>query len=261
MAERRMFAKTIIDSDAFLDMPLSTQALYFHLSMRADDDGLINSPKKIMRMIGAAEDELRVLISRKFIIPFESGIVVIKHWKIHNYIRRDMYNPTKYKEEFESLTLDENNSYTLGVTEPLRTCNEPVAIPSTQDRLGKDSLGKNKKNIVGKPDYAAIIARLNEKAGTNYKPGSSKTQTCINARFNEGFTLEDFETVIDKKCDEWIGTDMEKYLRPETLFGPKFESYLNARAIKPKAKQNSFTSHQRSDTTDYDALAKKIFVN
>ena len=84
MAERRMFAKTIIDSDAFLDMPLSSQSLYFHLSMRADDDGFINNPRKIQRMIGASDDDLKLLIAKRFIIPFESGIVVIKHWRIHS---------------------------------------------------------------------------------------------------------------------------------------------------------------------------------
>lgn len=115
--------------------------------------------------------------------------------------------------------------------------------------------------IVGKPDYAGIISHLNDKAGTRYRPGSGKTQGYINARYNEGYTLEDFKTVIDKKCEEWIGTDMEKFLRPETLFGPKFESYLNARTSKPKAKQNSFTSHQGPDTIDYEALKRKIYAN
>ena len=95
MAERRMFAKTIIDSDAFLDMPQSTQLLYFHLAMRADDDGFINSPKTIMRIVGAKDDDLKVLFSKKFLIPFESGIVVIKHWRIHNYIQKDRYHETK----------------------------------------------------------------------------------------------------------------------------------------------------------------------
>ena len=99
MAERRMFAKTIIDSDAFLDMPLSTQALYFHLSMRADDDGFINNPKKIQRMVGCSDDDLKLLCAKNFIIPFESGIVVIKHWRIHNYIRNDRYKPTTYADE------------------------------------------------------------------------------------------------------------------------------------------------------------------
>ena len=94
MADRRMFAKTIIDSDSFLDMPLSTQALYFHLSMRADDDGFINNPKKVQRMIGCSEDDLKLLVAKNFIIPFESGIVVIKHWKIHNYIRGDFTDGT-----------------------------------------------------------------------------------------------------------------------------------------------------------------------
>lgn len=118
MAERRMFAKTIIDSDAFVDMPLSTQALYFHLSMRADDDGFINNPKKIQRMIGASDDDLKMLIAKRFIIPFESGIVVIKHWKIHNYIRGDRKKDTVYPEEMALLTEKENGAYSLITEEP-----------------------------------------------------------------------------------------------------------------------------------------------
>ena len=113
MAERRMFAKTIIDSDAFLDMPLSTQALYFHLSMRADDDGFVNNHKNIRRMIGCSEDDIKLLAMKKFIIPFESGVVVIKHWKIHNYIQKDRYKETKYKDEKSMLLLDKNDSYSL----------------------------------------------------------------------------------------------------------------------------------------------------
>lgn len=134
MAERRMFAKTIIDSDAFLDMPLSTQALYFHLSMRADDDGFINNPKKIQRMIGASEDDTKLLIMKKFIIPFESGIVVIKHWKIHNYIRSDRYKETVYLEEKATLNTDNNKAYTIGTPDGNQM--------DTQVRLGKDSIDK-----------------------------------------------------------------------------------------------------------------------
>jgi hypothetical protein len=95
MAEKRMFAKTIIDSDAFLEMPQSTQLLYFHLAMRADDDGFVNNIKSIMRNIGCKEDDAKVLIAKRFIIPFESGVVVIKHWRIHNYIQKDRYKQTK----------------------------------------------------------------------------------------------------------------------------------------------------------------------
>ena len=144
MAERRMFAKTIIDSDAFLDMPMSTQALYFHLSMRADDDGFINNPKKIQRMVGATEDDLKLLIAKNFIIVFESGVIVIKHWKIHNYIRNDRYKPTVYQEEFKSLSTKNNGSYTLGIPDD----NHLVYQMDTQVRLGKDSIGKvNKKEV------------------------------------------------------------------------------------------------------------------
>lgn len=143
MAERRMFAKTIIDSDAFIDMPLSTQALYFHLSMRADDDGFINNPKKIQRMIGATDDDLRLLIAKRFIIPFESGIVVIKHWKIHNYIRNDRYKPTVYEEERKQLETKDNGAYTEVEAVGIPSGNQVVYQMETQVRVGKDSIGKD----------------------------------------------------------------------------------------------------------------------
>lgn len=106
-----MFAKTIIDSDAFLDMPLSTQSLYFHLSMRADDDGFVNNPKKISRMIGCGEDDLKLLIGKRFLLYFESGVVVIKHWLIHNTIRKDRKTPTNYQDEYKQLDEKDNGSY------------------------------------------------------------------------------------------------------------------------------------------------------
>lgn len=145
MAERRMFAKTIIDSDAFIDMPISARLLYYDLSMRADDDGFINSPKKIVRMIGASDDDIKLLIAKKFIIPFENGVVVIKHWKIHNYIRKDTYKPTNYKEQLSTLTTDENNAYTQALPMPVTGRIESVDEPWTQVRLGKDRIGKNNK--------------------------------------------------------------------------------------------------------------------
>ena len=142
MAERRMFAKTIIDSDAFLDMPMSTQALYFHLSMRADDDGFINNPKRIQRMIGASDDDLKLLIAKAFLIIFESGVVVIKHWKIHNYIQSDRYKPTVYAEEKSLLDVKKNKAYTLN-----GECIQNGYITDTQDRLGKDRLGKDRLEL------------------------------------------------------------------------------------------------------------------
>ena len=112
MAEKRMFTKKIVDSDAFLDMPLSTQALYFHLNMRADDDGFINNPKRIQRSIGASDDDLKLLLAKRFLICFDSGVIVIKHWRMHNTLRRDRYSPTQYQEELAMLNVKENNAYT-----------------------------------------------------------------------------------------------------------------------------------------------------
>lgn len=143
MAERRMFAKTIIDSDAFLDMPISARLLYYDLSMRADDDGFVNSPKKIMKIVGASVDDFNILLARKFILNFDSGVVVIKHWRIHNLIRWDRYKETNYLEEKSQLKLDENKAYTLSDKgTPLITGNQMA----TQVRLGKVSIGKNSIN-------------------------------------------------------------------------------------------------------------------
>ena len=151
LAERRMFAKTIIDSDAFVDMPLSTQALYFHLSMRADDDGFINNPRKVQRMIGASDDDMKVLLMKRFLIPFDSGIVVIKHWKIHNYIRSDRYKPTVYAEEKALITSKENGAYTEVSTIGIPSDNQTVYQMDTQVRLGKVSKGKDRKEKKAQP--------------------------------------------------------------------------------------------------------------
>lgn len=140
-----MFAKTIIDSDLFLDMPSSTQCLYFHLSMRADDDGFINNPKKIQRMVGSGDDDLKLLIAKNFIIPFESGVVVIKHWKIHNYIQKDRYKETLYKDEKLQLSTGKNKEYILGIPNDNNMdtkCIHDVSNSETQVRLGKVRLGK-----------------------------------------------------------------------------------------------------------------------
>ncbi|MFS7259429.1 DnaD domain-containing protein [Carnobacterium divergens] len=149
MAQRRMFSKTIVSSDLFLDMPKSTQALYFHLNMNADDDGFIGSSKMIMRMIGASDDDMRLLLAKKFVFEFDSGVVVVKDWRIHNQIRKDRHKQTIYTDEFQQLQAVENNSY-----ERLPVGCQEVALGKV--RLGKVSLGKSRldkdneepKNIV-----------------------------------------------------------------------------------------------------------------
>lgn len=142
MAERRMMSKKIVDSDAFMDMALSTQALYFHLLARADDDGFVGNPKKIMRMIGASDDEYLFLIGKRFILQFPSGVCVIKHWLIHNYIQKDRYNESQYLEEKSLLKIKDNKAYTEVDTK----CIQVVSSSDTQYRLGKDSIGKVSKD-------------------------------------------------------------------------------------------------------------------
>ena len=113
MSERRMFSKSITESDAFLDLPLSSQALYFHLSMNADDEGFINNPRRIRSVIGASENDLKELIEKSFLLRFDSGILVIKHWKINNHLRKDRRHETNYPEEKEMLVEKKTGVYSL----------------------------------------------------------------------------------------------------------------------------------------------------
>ena len=150
MAEKRMFSKKIIDTDWFMDMPASTQNLYFHLSMRADDDGFVSSPKGIIKLVGASDDDFRVLISKKFIIPFESGVCVITDWRINNYLRNDRHTDTIHKEELQQLSIDENGKYSLGIpggiptvypvyTESISNTESISTLNNKEDNLKKDS--------------------------------------------------------------------------------------------------------------------------
>jgi hypothetical protein len=143
MAERRMFAKTIVLSDAFLDMPMSARNLYFTLGMVADDDGFVNNPRSIMRQISATDDDMKVLISKKFVLIFDNGVIVIKHWRINNYLRSDRYKDTKYLEERSHLTLDENGAYHMDTSNKeagIPPVYQPVDNRETQDRLVQDRL-------------------------------------------------------------------------------------------------------------------------
>ena len=112
MAEKRMFSLSVVDTDWFLDLPLSTQALYFHLNMRADDDGFVDAPNSIVRKIGASKNDFDLLVAKRYVLKFESGIIVIKHWRMHNTIRQDRYKPTQFQEELKTLSIKENKSYT-----------------------------------------------------------------------------------------------------------------------------------------------------
>ena len=218
MAKRRMFAMTIIDSDAFTDMPLSTQALYFHLSMRADDDGFLNNPKKIQRMIGASDDDFRVLVAKRFILPFESGVVVIKHWKIHNYIAKDRYTPTVYQAEKALLEVKDNGAYT--------ECIQDVYKMDTQVRLSKDSLVKDslgQGSVVEDTTSLPTLQQIKEyvsKHSLNVDPD----------RFFNYYNKTNWKTTKDNpvnwqdKLQEWNSTEKKEDSKPQKSSNP----FLNA---------------------------------
>lgn len=237
MAERRMFAKSIVLSDAFLDMPLSARCLYFTFGMLADDDGFVGNPKSVMRQCGASEDDIRVLISKKFILVFETGVIVIKHWRMNNYLRNDRHNSTTYLEEFGTLGIDNKGAYTQN---PVKMERLPSGIPCanqvvdkryTQVSIGKDSIEKSINTLVEKNStlHEEIISYLNEKTGKHYRANSKSTVRHINGRLKDGYTVDDFKKIIDIKTKQWLNDSrMSSYLRPETLFcAEHFESYLN----------------------------------
>lgn len=178
MAERRMFAKSIIESDTFMDMPAEAQMLYIHLNMAADDDGFCDNPRSIMRQCGASNDSMKILMAKKYVLTFEKNdgfIVVVKHWRMNNYIRKDTYHETKYKEFMREMYYDENQSYSMNPGDghvpcvrpshpgpaplPSQTRDEPVTdssrtrdesltqdrIGKSKDRVGKESIGKERE--------------------------------------------------------------------------------------------------------------------
>ncbi|EGO6562045.1 DNA replication protein [Enterococcus faecalis] len=217
-----MFAKTIIDSDAFLDMPLSTQSLYFHLSMRADDDGFINNPKKIQRMVGCGDDDLKLLMAKRFILVFDSGVIVIKHWKIHNYIRNDRYKPTLYQEEKAELAEKNSKAYTFK-TEVIESENH-LCIPDdnrmgyqmdTQVRLGKDRLVKDKKKNSVEP--SSTMPELFEKVWKTYPKKTNKKKA--REQFLKKFkTEEDLEPFKKGYKDYLAYIKLNDWYHPQELF-------------------------------------------
>lgn len=159
-----MFSMSIMDSDAFLDMPLSSQALYTQLGMRADDEGFIGNPKRIIKMLGANDDDFKILVLKKFVIIFDSGVVVIKHWRMHNTIRMDRFAPTNYRKEKDQLYLKENRAYTMskeGVS--LATRRQPTGnLLATQVKLSKDKINIATLNPINSETVEEIKRGINE---------------------------------------------------------------------------------------------------
>lgn len=172
MAQKRMFSLKIVDSDNFLAMPISSRLLYYDLAMRADDDGFVDSPKKILRAIGCTEDDFKILCSKQYIFPFETGICVIKDWKVHNYIQKDRYQETHYKSEKSQLFLDENGSYTkqkLLVSNLDTKCVQTVSKMDTQSRIDKVSIDKNRRDKSSREEPTTTVSKNNKKNLTERK--------------------------------------------------------------------------------------------
>ena len=252
-AERRMFAKTIIDSDEFLDMPLSAQALYFQLSMRADDDGFVNSPKRIQRMIGASEDDMRLLIAKSFVLVFDTGVIVIKHWRINNWIRADRKVATTYTEELEMLTLKENGTYSLESLENSEV--QPnVNQMSTEYRLVENSIGKDskeeKKGRFAPPSLEELSEYIHEK-GYAVDP-----EAFIDFYTSKGWKIGK-ETMKDWKAAVRTWARRDKQNEPKQERKPEQKPPQTG----GMAKDNKFMDYDQRTDYDYEALEKMLTAN
>lgn len=241
MAEKRMLSKVITKQDEFLDMPLSAQSLYFHLNLEADDEGFVSNIKSLLRQVRANDDDLKILIAKRYILTFESGVIVIKHWLIHNTIRQDRIQETTYQEEKAQLMIKDNFSYT-DKKDVLLNENNDVGHTS-------DTCPPNNTNLFYTNLTKLFIDYLNKKCNTKYRHNNTRTVSYIKARVEEGYVEEDFYKVIDTKYDDWYGTEMAKHLNPETLLRPSnFEKYVNQiKTDKPK----------NDDELSNEELAKK----
>lgn len=221
MAEKRMFAKSIVLSDVFLDMPLSARCLYFTLGMLADDDGFVGSPKAIMRQCGASEDDMKLLFQKRYVLGFESGVIVIKHWKINNYLQKDRYRKTTYIEELETLSLDEKGAYTEN--------NKTVCIQNVytdKNSIDKNSIdkvsnirhkhGEYKHVLLTDEQYQKLLDDLGESKLTEYI--KKVDEYCQ----QYGKSYKDYNLTIRKWFNKDGGVTKEKYESGDNPYDPVY---------------------------------------
>lgn len=242
MAERRMLSKKIFQSRPFLMMPFEAQALYTHLVLSSDDDGVVEA-FPIVRMIGANEDSLGLLVIKKFILPLNDDMVYfVTDFEEQNKIRADRVQPSRYRDlllEKTNLVVDgkrvtSQKKYIDGqVTDKCLTSDGQVTDKCPHS-IGEGSIGEGSIDNI---PYKEIIDYLNSKTGKKYRDNVQKNKSLIKARWSEGYRLEDFKQVIDNMVTDWSGTKYAKYLRPETLFGTKFDGYLNQGNIVNREKK------------------------
>lgn len=241
MAERRMVSKTIMQTQKFLRLPLETQALYVHLVINSDDDGIVEA-FPVVRMIGASEDSLGLLVIKQFIKPLNQDMVYfITDFNEQNKIRPDRHKPSIHRDlaiqqlglEVDGSRLVEPGKVVLELTEEGQAVDGQVTDKGPHS-IGKYSIGKVSIDNI---PYKEIIDYLNSKTGKNYRANVQKNKSLIKARWSEGYRLEEFKQVIDNMVKDWSGTKYAKYLRPETLFGTKFDGYLNQGNVVKREKK------------------------
>ena len=251
-----MFSLDVVDTDAFCDMPHSSQALYLHLSLRADDDGFVQ-PKRVMRALGFQDDDLKILVAKQYVIPFEQdAVIVIRHWKQNNYIRSDRYKATNFSEQKNQLTELENGEYAL--LPRLATTGIPkVGESVTQVRLGKDRIDNNynptlQSKDVASSNYKKFIDFFNEITGRRFRYTDRKAERQFKARLKDNYTRADFEKAINAMLKDPFHKEQNyKYMTPEFITrADKLEMYMQA-GEKLKSK--------REELSEEDAIA--IFNN
>lgn len=238
MAQRRMFSRKITDTDKFIEMPATTQNLYFHLNMNADDEGFVDRVSIIQRMIGASGDDLKLLIAKGFIIPFESGVVVIRHWRIHNYIQADRFQATIYQNEKSQIEYDKSK---IASIKPLDQCIQNVSKMDTQVRIGEDSLDKDR---LDKVNYLY--------SGEDEKKSLSQIIKSSNIKINERHT----QMLMDYIALDHFTIPMIQYAveRTEDAGSTSF-NYL--KAILENWKKEGFTSLEQVEDHDRKRQAKQ----
>ena len=261
MAERRMFAKTIVLSDAFLDMPSSARCLYFTLGMFADDDGFVGSPKGIMRQCGASQDDMNILLAKRFLLSFESGVIVIKHWRMNNYLQNDRHKSTPYVEELNSLDIDEKGAYTEKngmYTECIQN------VYTGKDSIDKNSIGKDNTNR----ERAEYLMNLYHEHCPSFPKVMKLTDKRIklaNARLKE-YSEEQIIDVFNKAQESdflrngsgtWKGADFEWILNVNNFVKVMEGNYKN-KTNNPE-KKNQFNNFQQSNY-DWDEINRELGI-
>ena len=223
MAQKRMFNKAITNDDNFLEMPISSQVLYFHLSMNADDDGFVNNWKSIMRMTGTKEDDLKVLITKQYIIPFDSGVIVIKHWRLNNYLQKDRIIPTQYQKELKQLELDNSNVYKM-YTKCIHSIEENSIDKNSKEKeiyKEKEKYGEFKNVLLTKEEYIKLeksnllpyIEKLSSYIASKGKRYKSHYATILNWSRKDKITPEWFDKEIDSTINETDKNEIEEILK------------------------------------------------